>query len=111
MVSSYMLAQLQLKYGFANLARYEAAMVTVRRLFESRGIMLVAGTVTRVGPLYEAWNLWKVEDHGHLERALGTMTLDDPEALAALVELDTTVEHEQTRFLGSLAFAGSSEIS
>ncbi|MBO3673534.1 hypothetical protein [Streptomyces sp. NEAU-YJ-81] len=107
-MSSYMLAQLQLKYGFANLARYEPAMVTVRAPFESQGIMLIAETVTRVGPLYEAWNLWKVEDHGHLERALGTMTLDDPESLA---ELDTTVEHEQTRFLGSLAFAGGPETS
>lgn len=102
-----MLAQLQLRYGFANLARYEAAMVTVRGLFESQGIALIAGTVTRVGPLYEAWNLWKIEDHGHLERALGAMTLGDSEALAALTELDATVEHEQTRFLGSLAFAGS----
>jgi type VI protein secretion system component VasK len=100
-----MLAQLQLRYGFANLARYDAAMAAVRRFFESQGIMLVAGTVTRVGPLYEAWNLWTVKDQGHLERALETMTPDDLELLAALAELNATVEHEQTRFLGPLAFA------
>ncbi|MFD5454098.1 NIPSNAP family protein [Streptomyces olivaceus] len=105
-MSSYMLAQLQLKYGFANLMRYEAAMVTIRELFESQGISLVAGTVTQVGPLYEAFNLWEIEDQGHLERALGALTLSDPRALAAMGELDATVEHEQTRFLGSLAFAG-----
>ncbi|MFE5742237.1 NIPSNAP family protein [Streptomyces celluloflavus] len=106
-MSSYMLAQLQLKYGFANLARYEAAMATVRELFESQGITLVAGTVTQVGPLHEAFNLWEIEDQGHLERALRSMTLGDPRALEAMGELDATVEHEQTRFLGSLAFAGS----
>lgn len=106
-MGSYMLAQLQLKYGFANLARYEAAMVTIRELFEAQGISLVAGTVTRVGPLYEAFNLWEIEDQGHLERALDAMALSDPRALDAMGELDATVEHEQTRFLGSLAFSGS----
>ncbi|MFJ9331011.1 NIPSNAP family protein [Streptomyces sp. NPDC101230] len=106
-MSSYMLAQLQLKYGFVNLARYEAAMVTIRELFEAQGISLVAGTVTQVGPLYEAFNLWEIEDQGHLERALNAMTLSDPRTLVAMGELDATVENEQTRFLGSLAFAGS----
>ncbi|GLY02498.1 MULTISPECIES: hypothetical protein [Actinoplanes] len=108
-MKSYMLAQLQLKYGFANLARYDAAMTTVRGLFESQGIMLVAGAVTQVGPLYESWNLWSVDDQGHLERALAQMALDDPETQAALGELNDTVVHEQTRFLGSLGFAADHE--
>jgi hypothetical protein len=106
-VSSYTLAQLRLKYGSANLARYDAAMVAVRAFFESQGVMLVAGTVTRVGPLYEAWNLWEIEDQGHIERALRAVPLDIPEALGAMAELNATVEHEQARFLESLAFTGS----
>jgi hypothetical protein len=99
-----MLAQLELNYGAANLARYNQAMLTVRRLFESRGVRLIAGTVTRVGPLYEAWNLWHIDDQGHIERALRTARDDDGDAGKAFAELDATVVREQTRFLESLPF-------
>jgi hypothetical protein len=104
-MTNYLLAQVQLKYGGANLARYQAAMATVQEFFESQDIMLVAGTVTRVGPAYEAFNLWRTEDQGHLERALSKVSPDDPTIRAALDELAAVVEHEQTRFLESLPFA------
>jgi hypothetical protein len=103
-MTSYLLAQVQLKYGAANVARYQAAMGTVRKFFESQNVMLVAGTITRVGPQYEAFNLWQTEDQGHHQRALASISPDDPEARAALTELAATVEHEQLRFLESLPF-------
>ena len=103
-MASFMLAQLQLKYGAANLARYQVAMATVQEFFESQHIMLVAGTITRVGPLYEAFNLWQIEDQGHVERAFKSLSPDDLSARAAMAELSATLEHEQTRFLETLPF-------
>lgn len=104
-MTSYLLAQLQLKYGHANLARYQTAMATVRAFFESQNVLLVAGTVTRVGPLFEAWNLWRIEDQGHIERAMKSLSPAAPEAVAALADLDATVEHEYVRMLEGLPFA------
>jgi NIPSNAP len=108
-MTDYLLAQVQLKYGPANLARYQAAMATVREFFESQNIKLVAGTVTRVGPLYEAFNLWQIEDQGHHARALDAiMSANGPQARAVLAELSATVEHEQMRFLETLPFGDAS---
>ena len=104
-MTDFLLAQVQLKYGSANLARYQTAMAAIKELFESQGIKLVAGTVTRVGPLYEAFNLWRIEDQGHLERALDAiMSASDPGVPGVLAELSATIEHEQTRFLEALPF-------
>jgi hypothetical protein len=107
-MTNYLLAQVQLKYGGANLARYRAAMATVQKVFESQNIMLVAGTITRVGPLYEAFNFWQIEDQGHLERVLKSVSPDDSEVRTALAELAATIEHEQTRFLEALPFGDAS---
>jgi hypothetical protein len=108
-MTNYLLAQVQLKYGVSNLARYQAAMATVQKFFESQNIMLVAGTITRVGPLYEAFNLWQIEDQGHHQRALKSISANDPRAAgAALAELAATIEHEQLRFLETLPFGDAS---
>jgi hypothetical protein len=107
-MTNYLLAQVQVKYGAANLARYQAAMATVQKFFESQLVMLVAGTVTRVGPLYEAFNLWQIEDQGHYQRALNSISPDDPEARTALGELAATIEREQLRFLETLPFGDAS---
>jgi hypothetical protein len=107
-MTNYLLAQVQVKYGAANLARYQAAMATVQKFFEFQHVMLVAGTVTRVGPLYEAFNLWQIEDQGHHQRALNSISPDDPEARAALGELAATIEREQLRFLETLPFGDAS---
>jgi len=103
-MASFMLAQLQLKFGPENLARYSDAMSLVRKLFEDRGIRLRNGMISRTGRLYEAWNLWEIEDHGHLARALAQMS-GDPDLPRALHELASTVEHEDIRILDSLPFA------
>jgi NIPSNAP len=107
-MTNYALSQIQLKYGPANLARFRAAMPTVQKVFESQNMMLVASTVTTVGPLYEVFNLWQIEDEGHLQRVLHSVPPDDPEVRAVLAELAAIVEHEQLRFLESLPFGYAS---
>jgi hypothetical protein len=107
-MTDYLLAQVQLKYGPANVARYRAAMATVQRVFESSDIKLVAGTITQVGPAYEVFNLWQIEDQGHLERVLANVSPDDAEVRSALAELAAVVDHEQTRFLAALPFGDTS---
>jgi hypothetical protein len=103
-MADYLLAQVRLKYGPANLARFQAAMGIVREFYESQNMMLVAGTITRVGPLYEVFNLWQIEDQGHPQRASRNISPDDTRARSAFAELTATVEHEQTRFLETLPF-------
>jgi hypothetical protein len=82
-MTNYLLAQVQLKYGVANRARFQAEMATVREVCESQNRMLVAGTLTSVGPNNEALNLWPIEDQGHLERVLDSVSPDDPKIRTA----------------------------
>ena len=56
-MTSYMMSQIELKYGFANLRRYQAAMTTVQEHFESQGEKLVLSTTTRVGTLFEVLSI------------------------------------------------------
>jgi hypothetical protein len=107
-MTEYVLTQTQLRYGFANLARYRAAMATVQKAFEARNMMLVAATVTSVGRINEVFNLWQVEDQAHHQRVIGSIPLDDPEIRAALAELTATIETEQVRFVETLTFGSSS---
>ena len=107
-MTHYLLSQIQLKYGVANQARFQAAMVTVQGFFESQNINLVASTVTRVGSLYEIFNLWEMEDEGHHQRAMNSISPDDPNARAALAELAAVIEHEQLRFLETLPIGHAS---
>jgi hypothetical protein len=107
-MTDYVLSQIQLKYGPANLARFRAAVATVQEFFEAANIKLVAGTITTVGSSYEVFNLWQTEDQGHLQRVLHGISPDDSRARAALVELSAVIEHEQVRFLEALPFGDSS---
>ncbi len=95
----YLHAHLRLKYGFTTLARYETAMPTLKRIFEHGGMKLV------IGPLYEAVNVWKMDDYNHIERVLADADLSDLEVQEALATLNETVESEQTRIGEALAFA------
>ncbi|GAA2354728.1 hypothetical protein [Streptomyces violaceusniger] len=105
-MAEYMLAQLRLRYGFATLERYNATMPLVRDLFESQGIRLRHGVVTRVGPLFEAWNLWEIEDQGHVARAFAALASSpSPEFETVAQALDEIVVSEDVRYLESLPFS------
>jgi hypothetical protein len=107
-MTNYMMSQIQLKYGFANLRRYQAAMTTVQEHFESQGEKLVLSTTTRVGTLFEVHSIWEVEDQGHHQRVIASAPLDDPNVQHALAELAAIVDREQISFLESLAFGDAS---
>ncbi len=99
-----MLAQLQLKYGPESLRKYNETMKKVRSFFEGEGVVLLHGAVTRVGPLYEVWNLWRIEDQGHIARAFGNAG-SYPHLSSVNGELAEVVESETVRFLESLPFS------
>jgi hypothetical protein len=106
-MSKYMLARLQLKYGMENLARYNEAMKDIRDFFERGGMRLRHGLITRVGPLYEVWNLWEIEDQGHIERVFEKAKTGDvqPKHLNAHRALQDVVVNEEVRFLEALPFS------
>lgn len=111
-MTEYMLAQVQLHYGYANLERYNQVMPKVRELFEAEGAVLLHASVTRVGRLFEAWNLWQVEDQGHMARVFAGMgaraSASDAvrrQAAEVTAELAAIVESEHVRFLESLPFS------
>jgi hypothetical protein len=108
----FMLAKLQLTYGMESLARYDDAMKDIRDFFERGGARLVEGMVTRVGPLYEVWNLWAVEDQGHIERIFDRAKAGDvlPKHLEAHMKLKDIVISEEVRFLESLPFSTAAKI-
>ena len=107
-MTSYVMSQIQLKYGFANQARYQAAMFTVQEYFESQNEKLVLSTTTRVGTLFEVLSIWEVEDQGHHQRVIANAPLGDPKVQHALAELAAVVDREEIRFLESLPFGDAS---
>ena len=99
-----MLAQLQLKYGIGNLQRYNEAMLLIREAFENEGVRLRHAMITRVGRLYEVWNLWEIEDQGHIARAFAGM-IKRADAMSIAESLSDIVEYEDVRFLEALPFS------
>jgi hypothetical protein len=106
-----MMSQIQLKYGFANPGRYQAAMATVREYFDSQGEKLVLSTITRVGKLFEVIAIWEVEHQGHHQRVMASAPLDDNKVQWALAELSAVVDYEQIHFLESLPLVDASSQS
>ena len=106
-MATFMLAKLKLKYGIQNLNQYNEAMKDVRDFFERGGARLAHGLVTRVGPLYEVWNLWEVEDQGHVERIFEQVRSGQiqPHHIAAHLKLQEIVIEEEVRFLEALPFS------
>ena len=106
-MNSVMMAKLKLKYGIENLSQYNEAMKDIRDFFESGGARLLHGLVTRVGPLYEVWNLWEIEDQGHIERIFENAKSGqvEPRHIAAHLKLQESVIEEEVRFLDALPFS------
>lgn len=103
-MAHYMLAELQIKFGFTNLQKYEETMVLIKRIFESEGIILRHGMLTKVGKLYKAWNLWQIEDFDHVSRAMEN-AVNHADLLAAMTGLEECMESETVHYLDSLPFS------
>lgn len=99
-----MLAQIQIKFGYQNYQKYEEAMAHVKAVFESQGIFLKNGLITKVGKLYQAWNLWEIEDYEHVSRAMLAGS-SHPKLGSALQGLAESVESETVHFLESMPFS------
>lgn len=99
-----MLAQLQIKFGVANLQRYEKAMFTLKELFEGQGIMLKHGMITSIGRQFQAWNLWEMDDEGHWGRAFNNF-VGDPGLGEFLHVMSEIIESETIHFLSEMAFS------
>ncbi|WP_285597769.1 hypothetical protein [Kineosporia sp. NBRC 101731] len=103
----FMLAQLQLRYSWINLPAYEEGMRHVKDLFESQGIMLEQAAITKIGPLYETWNLWRIDDPGHIDRAFAALEFTEAQQ-EAIARMHAVVEHEQVRILEGLDLMSTS---
>lgn len=103
-MAAYMLAEIQIKFGVSNLQKYQETMVLIKRIFESEGIILRHGMLTRAGKLYKAWNLWQIDDFGHVSRAMENLA-NHTDILAAVTGLETCVESETVHYLDSLPFS------
>ncbi len=57
--------------------------------------------VTRVGQLYEVWNLWEIEDQGHIEKIFEKAPSGqiEPYQIDTQLKLQETVNEEEVRFL------------
>ena len=56
----YVYANVKIEYG--QLAAFNEAMVTVKRVMEANGWKLVGAWTTLIGDLHEVHDLWEVED-------------------------------------------------
>lgn len=104
MTKTYMLAELQVRFGVSNLQKYQDTMVLIKRIFESEGIILKLGTITKVGKLYKMWNIWQIDDFEHVTRAMKN-AINHPNLIAALVGLEGCVESETVHYLESMPFS------
>ncbi|WP_446743522.1 hypothetical protein [Silvibacterium acidisoli] len=62
--------------------------------------------ITSVGRLYEGWNVWEIEDLGHVARAMARM-IHHLETTRATEMLAEVVEYESIHYLDSLPFSPS----
>ena len=97
----YMLAQVKLKFGAANLERFTKELLPeVQRLMEQGGIRLKHCMVTQVGQLFEMWDLWELGDSTDTARVGELMA--DPACAPLLAALSEVIESEHTRVLASV---------
>ncbi len=107
----YMLAQVTLKYGSANLERFTKVLLPdVARRLEKINIRLCHCLVTEVGQLFEVWDLWDLGETADISR-MRDVGKDDPTFPALSAALGEVIDSEQIRILSSfpLALSGLGE--
>ena len=107
----YMLAQVTLKYGTANLERFTKVLLPdVARRLKEIDIRLCHCLVTEVGQLFEVWDLWDLGETADMAR-MRDVGKGDPTFPALSAALGEVIESEQIRILSSypLALSGLGE--
>ena len=87
----YVYANVKIKYG--QLAVFNEAMITVKRVMEANGWKLVGGWMTLVGDLHEVHDLWEIEDANDVAAAFAAAS-QDPDFVQAATELSKIVDRE-----------------
>ena len=89
----YVYANVKIKYG--QLAAFNEAMITVKRVMEANGWKLVGGWTTLVGDLHEVHDLWEVEDANVVPSAFAA-AYEDPDFVQAATDLSEIIDREIT---------------
>jgi NIPSNAP len=87
----YLYANVKIKYG--QLAAFNEAMATVKRVMEVNGWKLVGGWMTLVGDLHEVHDVWEVEDANVVPAAFAAAA-QDPDFVQAAADLGKIVDRE-----------------
>ena len=87
----YVYANVKVKYG--QLPAFYEAMVTVKRVMEEHGWMLVGAWSTVIGDLHEVHDLWEVEDANTVPAAFAA-AYEDPEFVQAATQVAAVADRE-----------------
>ena len=87
----YVYANVKVKYG--QLAAFNEAMVTVKRVMEEHGWKLVGAWTTLIGDLHEVHDLWEVADANAVPAAFAA-AYEDPDFVQAVAEIAEVAERE-----------------
>ena len=100
----YVLAQVQVRWGNENLARFNEAMRVLVDLFAQEGVRLATACSPSTGASLRGVDFREVEDAEHMNRArAGLLSKDEYHWTHAV--LSEVVESEQLRYLQSLPLA------
>jgi NIPSNAP len=84
-------ANVKVKYG--QLAAFNEAMVTVKRVMEQNGWKLLGAWTTVIGDLHEVHDLWEVEDANAVPAGFAGAA-EDPDFLQAAAEIAKIADRE-----------------
>jgi hypothetical protein len=84
-------ANVKVKYG--QLAAFNEAMVTVKRVMEQNGWTLLGAWTTVIGDLHEVHDLWEVEDANAVPAGFAGAA-EDPDFLQAVAALAEIADRE-----------------
>ena len=84
-------ANIKLKYG--QLAAFNEAMVTIKRVMEENGWTLVGAWTTVIGDLHEVHDIWEVEDANAVPAAFAGAS-EDPEFQQAAAKIAEIADRE-----------------
>jgi len=87
----YVYANVKIKYG--QLAAFNEAMITVKRVMEANGWKLVGGWMTLVGDLHEVHDVWEVADANVVPAAFAA-AYEDPDFVQSATALSEIIDRE-----------------
>lgn len=87
----YVYGNVKVKYG--QLAAFNEAMVTIKRIMESNGWKLIGAWSTVIGDIHEVHDIWEVADANTVPAAFAA-AFEDPEFVAASANIAAAADRE-----------------